>query len=149
MKFANAWGCEVTAFTTSESKIDEAKRFGAHNVITSYDTETILKAANSFDLLLVTVNVPLDWETLLKTLKPNGRLHVVGAVLEPMPIPAMALKKCIRFTTPAAMATMLEFAARHNIAPQVEHFPMSKVNDALAHLISGIARYRIVLDVDF
>jgi uncharacterized zinc-type alcohol dehydrogenase-like protein len=47
------------------------------------------------------------------------------------------------------MATMLEFAARHNIAPQVEHFPMSKVNDALAHLISGKARYRIVLDADF
>jgi alcohol/geraniol dehydrogenase (NADP+) len=44
---------------------------------------------------------------------------------------------------------MLDFAARHNIAPQVEHFPMSKVNDALEHLAAGKARYRIVLDADF
>ena len=41
---------------------------------------------------------------------------------------------------------MLEFAARHDIRPQVEHFPMSRVNDALAHLEAGNARYRIVLD---
>ena len=44
---------------------------------------------------------------------------------------------------------MLEFAARHNVSPQVEHFPMSRVNDALAHLAAGKARYRIVLDADF
>ena len=44
---------------------------------------------------------------------------------------------------------MLDFAARHKIAPQVEHFPMSKVNEALAHLEAGKARYRIVLDADF
>ncbi len=44
---------------------------------------------------------------------------------------------------------MLDFAARHNIAPQVEHFPLSKVNDAVAHLAAGKARYRIVLDADF
>ena len=44
---------------------------------------------------------------------------------------------------------MMEFCARHGIAPQVEHFPMSKVNDALDHLRSGNARYRVVLDADF
>ena len=48
---------------------------------------------------------------------------------------------------PVDIARMLEFAARHGIAPQVEHFPMSRVNDALAHLEAGKARYRIVLDV--
>jgi len=91
LKFAKAWGCEVTAFTSSQSKIEEAKTLGAHNVISSYDSASILTATNSLDLLLVTVNAPLDWATLLKTLKPNGRMHVVGAVLEPMPIPAMGL----------------------------------------------------------
>jgi uncharacterized zinc-type alcohol dehydrogenase-like protein len=44
---------------------------------------------------------------------------------------------------------MLDFAARHNVTPQVEHFPMSKINDALEHLAAGRARYRIVLDADF
>jgi len=155
LKFAKAWGCEVTAFTSSQSKIEEAKTLGAHNVISSYDSASILTATNSLDLLLVTVNAPLDWATLLKTLKPNGRMHVVGAVLEPMPIPAMGLifgQKSVSGSptgSPAAIATMLEFAARHHIAPQVEHFPLSRVNDALAHLAAGNARYRIVLDADF
>ena len=51
--------------------------------------------------------------------------------------------------SPVAIATMLDFAARHNVAPQTEHFPMSKINEALARLESGKARYRIVLDADF
>ena len=50
--------------------------------------------------------------------------------------------------SPATTATMLEFAARHGIAPTTEHFPMSKINDALEHLKSGQARYRIVLEND-
>ena len=47
------------------------------------------------------------------------------------------------------MELMLDFAARHNVAPQNEHFPMSKINEAFARLASGKARYRIVLDADF
>jgi uncharacterized zinc-type alcohol dehydrogenase-like protein len=47
------------------------------------------------------------------------------------------------------IASMLDFAARHNIAPQTEHFPMSKINEAFTRLESGKARYRIVLDADF
>ncbi len=155
LKFAKAWGCEVTAFTSHESKAEEARGFGAHRVISSRDNDALRKAANSLDLLLVTVNVPLDWPVLLQTLKPKGRLHVVGAVLEPMQIPALALifgQKSVSGSPtggPVALATMLDFAARHGIAPQVEHFPMSRVNDALEHLESGKARYRIVLDADF
>jgi uncharacterized zinc-type alcohol dehydrogenase-like protein len=44
---------------------------------------------------------------------------------------------------------MLDFAARHNITPQTEHFPMSRINEALERLEAGKARYRIVLDADF
>ena len=51
--------------------------------------------------------------------------------------------------SPVAIETMLDFASRHNIAPQTEHFPMSKINEAFARLESGKARYRIVLDADF
>ena len=51
--------------------------------------------------------------------------------------------------SPSMLADMLEFAARHHIAPQVEHFPMSQVNEALAHLAAGKAHYRVVLDADF
>ena len=44
---------------------------------------------------------------------------------------------------------LLDFASRHGIAPQTEHFPMSSINQAFARLESGKARYRIVLDADF
>lgn len=155
LKFARAWGCEVTAFTSNESKADEARSFGAHYVVSSRDKSALLKMANSLDMLIVTVNLPMDWASLLKTLKPNGRLHVVGAVVEPMPIPAIDLifgQKSVSGSptgSPIALATMLEFATRHQIAPQVEHFPMSQINDALEHLKAGKARYRVVLETDF
>jgi uncharacterized zinc-type alcohol dehydrogenase-like protein len=155
LKFAKAWGCEVTAFTSNESKTEEAKGFGAHHVVSSRDSAAMSKITGSLDMLIITVNVPLDWSALLKTLRPNGRMHVVGAVLEPMPINAFDLimgQKSISGSptgSPATLATMLEFAARHEIAPQVEHFPMSQVNEALEHLAAGKARYRIVLDADF
>jgi uncharacterized zinc-type alcohol dehydrogenase-like protein len=50
--------------------------------------------------------------------------------------------------SPATIRTMLEFCARHRIEPVVESFPMSRVNEALAHLEAGKARYRLVLEND-
>ena len=155
VKFAHAYGCDVTAFTSSESKFEEAKGFGAHHVISSKDSAAIKKLAGSFDLLISTVNVTLDWDAMIGALAPNGRLHVVGAVLEPIPVAAFSLIAQQRSVSgsptgsPVAIETMLDFASRHNIAPQTEHFPMSKINEAFARLESGNTRYRIVLDADF
>ena len=153
VKFANAWGCEVTAFTSSMSKTEELRGFGAHRIVSSRNSLEILSAARSLDFLFVTVNTPLDWNALLKTLKPNGRMHVVGAVLEPMRISAFDLimeQKSVSGSPtggPAAISAMLDFAARHNVSPQVEHFPLTKINDAIEHLAAGKARYRVVLDI--
>lgn len=155
MKFAAAYGCEVTAFTSSESKFEEAKGFGAHEVVSSRDSAGIKKLNGHFDLLISTVNVKLDWDAIIGTLAPNGGLHIVGAVLEPIPVNAFSLiigQRSISGSpvgSPVATQTMLNFASRHNIAPQTEHYPMSKINDAFARLDSGQARYRIVLDADF
>ena len=155
IKFAAAYGCDVTAFTSSESKFDEARGFGADHVVSSRDSAAIKKLGGRFDLLINTANVKLDWDALIGTLAPNGRLHVVGAVPEPIPVAAFSLILQQRSVSgspagpPTAIATMLDFAARHEIAPQNEHFPMSKLNDAFARLESGKARYRIVLDADF
>jgi uncharacterized zinc-type alcohol dehydrogenase-like protein len=155
VKFAAAYGCDVTAFTSSESKFDEARGFGANHVVSSRDPAGIKKLAAQFDLLISTVNVPLDWSALIDTLAPNGRLHVVGVVPEPLPVVAFSLIAAQRAVSgsptgsPVAIGTMLDFASRHDIAPQTEHYPMSKINDAFARLESGKARYRIVLDADF
>jgi uncharacterized zinc-type alcohol dehydrogenase-like protein len=155
VKFAAAYGCDVTAFTSSESKFDEARVFGANHVVSSKDSSAIKKLAGTLDLLVSTVNVPLDWDAIINTLAPNGRLHVVGAVVQPIPVAAFSLILGQRAVSgsptgsPVAIETMLDFASRHNIAPQTEHFPMSKINEAFARLESGKARYRIVLDADF
>ena len=155
VKFAAAYGCDVTAFTSSESKFDEARGFGAHHVVSSRDSAAIKKLGRSFDLLISTVNVQLDWDAMIGALAPNGRLHVVGIVLEPIPVAAFSLivgQHSVSGSptgSPAAIDTMLDFASRHNITPQTEHFPMSRINEAFARLESGKARYRIVLDADF
>jgi uncharacterized zinc-type alcohol dehydrogenase-like protein len=151
LQFANKWGCEVHAFTTSDSKEAEARQLGAHSVHNTKRDGVLQKLAGSLDLIISTINAPLDVPGLLGTLAPNGRLHVVGAILEPMPVPAFGLimgQKAISGSpvgSPIAISTMLEFSARHAVAPMTETFPMSKVNDALEHLRSGKARYRIVL----
>ncbi|MFA7308121.1 MAG: NAD(P)-dependent alcohol dehydrogenase [Hyphomicrobium sp.] len=153
LQFAKAWGCEVTAFTSNDSKADEARGFGAHNIVNSRNEGAIKKAAGTLDLLIVTVNVPLDWRAMLATLRPKGRLHFVGAVLEPIPVHAFDIIMTQRSVSgspngaPTTTAQMLNFAARHNILPQTEHFPLAKVNDAMQHLLDGKARYRIVLDM--
>jgi len=153
--FLKHWGCEVTAFTSSPAKYEQVKALGAHRAISSRDPSAMGDIAGSLDFLLVTVNVPLDWNALMTTLAPHGRMHVVGAVLEPIPIQAMQLIQGQQSVSgsptgsPVEIATMLDFAARHGIAPHVRHYPMSRVNEALEHLRSDRPPYRIVLDADF
>ncbi len=154
LKFSRAWGCEVTAFTSSESKAAEAVSLGAHQTINSRDADAIQAAARSFDLILSTVNVPLDWNHYIAALKPRGRMHMLGAVTQPLDInliPMMFNQLSLSSSpvgSPATIRKMLAFAARHEITPVTEHFPMSQANEAIEHLESGKARYRIILDQD-
>lgn len=151
LQFLNAWGCEVTAFTSSETKRQEALELGAHHTLDSRDSEALKAAAGSFDLILSTVNVSLDWNGYINTLKPRGRLHLVGAVLEPVAVSVFALMGGQRSISsspvgsPAVIAQMLDFAERHEIAPKVEVFDMADVNKAIEHLENGSPRYRVVL----
>jgi alcohol/geraniol dehydrogenase (NADP+) len=151
LQFAKAWGCEVTAFSSSPEKEAEAKGFGADRVINSRDPEALKKAANSLDFILSTVNVPLDWGAYIAALRPQGRLHLVGGVTQPLAIPLIPLifgQKSLAASptgSPAAIATMLNFAARHHIQPTVETYKLSEINAALERLRQGKPRYRIVL----
>jgi len=152
LRFLNAWGCEVTAFTSSLSKQAEAMSLGAHKVVASTDSKALKAIAGTLDFLLVTASADLDWNAMLATLRGKGRLHFVGIVPNAIPTHVFSLipqQKSLSGSpvgSPSSMATMLEFCARHQILPQVEMFPMSKVNEAVDHLRSGKARYRVVLD---
>lgn len=152
LQFVRAWGCQVTAFT-SPGKQEEALKMGAHDTLNSRDIDAIKSAAGRFDLLLCTINVKQDWNAYLSALKPQGRLHMLGVVPEPLDlnvIPMLFGQLSVSSSpvgSPETLETMLGFAARHGIAPVTEHFPLAKVNDALEYLKAGKARYRLILDI--
>lgn len=151
IQFLNAWGCEVTAFTHQIDKKATLIKMGAHHILNSTDAKAIAKASGQFDFILSTVNTKLDWNSYLNTLKPQGRLHVVGAVLDPLEISAFALIMGQRqisgspVGSPENIQKMLNFAAQHDIKPIIETYKMSEVNAAISRLKSGKTRYRIVL----
>ena len=143
LQYLNKWGCHVTAFSSNPSKSDEAKRLGASDVIDSRSTDAMKKIAGSLNFIISTVNVPLDWGAIINTLAPRGRLHIVGAVTEPISLsifPLMLGQRSVSSSplgSPATTARMLDFSARHEIAPIVEMYPMSQINEAFARLESG------------
>ncbi len=151
LRFLHAWGCDVTAFSSNPAKEAEARELGANHVINSRDSEALNAVANSFDLIISTVNVDLDWATYINALRPKGRLHFVGVVPNPLQIqvfPLIQKQKSISASplgSPTTVTKMLDFANRHQIEPVIETFAFSEVNEAIEHLASGKARYRIVL----
>jgi uncharacterized zinc-type alcohol dehydrogenase-like protein len=153
LQFLNKWGCHVTAFSTSDSKTDEAKKMGAHDVVNTKSPEALKKLAGSFNLVLSTVAANMDIAPYINALAPRGRFHTVGVLpnVQTHSFPLIAAQREISGSpsgAPSTVMTMLDFCARHGIAPVTEEFPMSKVNEALEHLEAGKARYRIVLKND-
>ncbi|MDM4014044.1 NADPH-dependent aldehyde reductase Ahr [Roseiconus lacunae] len=154
LQFANAWGCEVTAFSTSPDKEEEARKMGAHHFLNSRDENALQSVAGRFDMVLDTVNASLDFDAYINTLRPGGKLHLVGAVdkIEATVFPMIAGEKSLGGSPTGSIVRakeMLEFCARHEIKPMIETFPMSDVNEALRHLAEGKARYRVVLKADW
>lgn len=155
LKLLKAWGCEITAFSSSPNKTEQLMEMGADHVVDSRDPQVLKNHQGQFDLILSTVNVSLDWQAYLNTLAPHGSIHMLGVILEPISIPVIGLisgQKSITGSptgSPSALRQLLKFAARKQIAPTVEVFPMSEINQAIAHLKSGKARYRVVLKADF
>lgn len=151
LQFLNAWGCEVTAFSSSPNKKQEVLEMGANHFVNSRDRFAIANLANSLDVILSTVNVDLDWNSYVDALRPRGKLHFVGAVPNPISTPVFPLiigQKSISGSSlgsPTTVAKMLDFAVRHNIKPITEIYSFDRINDAVARLHSGAARYRIVL----
>lgn len=151
IKFLRAWGCEVTAFSHSPEKETEAKQFGAHNFVNSSDPTALMKYPNSFDYIISTVNKLQDLTPFLVALRPKGKLVLIGVVVEPLQFgmfPMLFGEKIITsgaVGSPAAIATMLDFAARHNILPLTQTFKFSQVNEAIKKLREGKIRYRAVL----
>jgi alcohol/geraniol dehydrogenase (NADP+) len=119
LAFLNKWGCEVTAFTSSDSKRNEALKLGAHQVVNSRDKEQLKKIAGSMNFILSTVNVTLDWQGYIEALAPQGRFVTVGIVNEPVQLAAFPLIAGQKSFTgspmgsPSTVDKMIDFCTRH------------------------------------
>ncbi len=153
LQFLNKWGCEVTAFSTSPEKEEQAKALGAHRFVNSKDEDALKKECGRFDMILSTVNVELDWEKYILALSQKGKLHLVGAapkVTSPI-MPLISGERSIGGSpvgSPATTAKMLDFCARHQIEPKTEVFPMSEANEAFEKLEKDSPSHRLVLKND-
>ncbi|KWX69256.1 NAD(P)-dependent alcohol dehydrogenase [Mycobacterium sp. NAZ190054] len=151
IQFARAWGCEVTAISTSPGKRDQARKLGADHFIVSRDANELAQAAGRFDFILNTVTGDLPWDEYLAALKPQGTLWMVGmpdSAIQVNPISLLMAEKKISGGLPASnqeTRQMLEFAARTGVRPLIETFPISDINRAMARVRSGDVRFRAVV----
>jgi uncharacterized zinc-type alcohol dehydrogenase-like protein len=150
VQYLAAFGCEVTAISSTHSKDEEARKFGASHFIATKDGAELKKARNSFDFIISTVSASVPWDDYVTALRPQGRLVLVGipeSAIQFSLFPALAEKSISGACagSPSDNARMLEFTARHGIKPMIEPFPMKEVNRAVEHVRSGKARYRAVL----
>ena len=151
VRYANAMGSAVTVFSMTAEKAQSARAFGADRFVDPGRRGALAAEGATCDFILSTVPVGLPWAEYLNVLKPDGRLCLVGASPGDIIVPAIDLidgQKRIcgsAIGSNAEIRAMLEFSAAHRIVPEIELFPMTEVNRALARLRKNGVRYRAVL----
>jgi uncharacterized zinc-type alcohol dehydrogenase-like protein len=154
LKFARAFGAEVTLFTRSPSKESEARRLGAHSVVLSTDPAQMKAVASRFDFILDTVPNAHDLNPYVATLKLNGTLVLVG-LLGPMEPAVNSMPMVMGRRSVAGSAIggipetqeMLDFCAAHNVACDVEMLDIKNINHAYDRMLKSDVRYRFVIDM--
>ena len=151
LQFARAFGCEVTAFSTSKDKETQAREFGAHHFVNTRETGALKKLASSFDLILSAVSADQEFQSFVNALRPKGTMVVLGASPSPLQVGAFSLilsQRAIAGSptgSPGDLIEMLDVAARHNVKALTERFPMKNANQAVARVKQNKVRYRAVL----
>lgn len=155
VRFLRAFGCEVVALVRNEAQAVDALALGAHRAMLTSASAADLKLVGALDCILITTAAALPWRELLSMLGAHGRMHLLGIGCEGAPvIPAELIPRALQISSsplgrPDEVQRMLAFCARHGIAPQVEHLPMKRLNEACERLCSGEVRYRMMLHRDF
>jgi alcohol dehydrogenase (NADP+) len=153
VKFAHALGAHTVVFTTSPSKIADAKRLGADEVVVSTDADAMAKHARTFDFILDAVSAEHDLNAYLQLLKLDGTMTLVGVPENPAPVAAFNLILPRRQLAGSAIGgiretqEMLDFCAKHGIVSDIEMIGIDAVNDAYARLLKGDVKYRFVIDM--
>ncbi|KAI8083972.1 uncharacterized protein B0P05DRAFT_578471 [Gilbertella persicaria] len=156
IQFAKAWGCHVTAISHSADKKDEALKFGAHDFLNSkeFSKEFVENVKDKYDLILDTVSISLDWDIYLGLLKKNGAFYLMSVIDNPITIKEvngfLVNQKTFKGSIVGGryvISLMLEFAARHQIKPQIQEYPfdLDGLQEAIKACHEGKARYRGIL----
>lgn len=153
VKIAKAMGAQVVVITTSPSKVEDAQRLGADEVILSTDAEQMKENARSLHFILDCVSAQHDINSYLSLLKRDGSLTLVGAPEHPLPVAAFSLiPNRISFAGSliggiAETQEMLDFCGKHNITSDIELINIQDVNAAYERLLKSDVKYRFVIDM--
>lgn len=151
IQFARVFGAEVTAFSSSTAKEEEACELGATHFVNSRETKAVRDVAGTMDLILSTVNADQEWNGYIQALRPTGTLCLLGIPPSPIAVPAFPLIAGLRAITgnptgsPARLREMLDVAARHGVQAKTERFAMADANEAIEKVKKNKVRYRAVL----
>jgi uncharacterized zinc-type alcohol dehydrogenase-like protein len=151
IQFARTFGAEVTAFSTSAGKEDEARDLGAHHFVNTRESKAMKEMAGTQDFILSAITADQDWSVYIQTLRPTGTLCFVGVPPSPISAHAFPLISGIRSITgspigsPHRIREMLDVAARHGVKAMTERFAMAKANEAIEKVKKNKIRYRAVL----
>ncbi len=153
VKLAKAMGAHVVVITTSATKVADAKRLGADEIILSTDAEQMRESAGSLDFILDCVSASHDINAYLGLLKRDGSLTLVGAPEHPLPVAAISLipgRKSFSGSMIGGIQEtqeMLDFCGEHNITSDIELIKMQDINKAYDRLLQGDVKYRFVIDM--
>jgi alcohol/geraniol dehydrogenase (NADP+) len=151
IQFARTFGAEVTAFSSSTGKEEEARALGAHRFVNTRESKAMKEVAGKMDFILSTVNADQEWGVYIQALRPTGTLCFVGVPPAPIvvqPFPLVAGMRSITgnpIGSPYRLKEMLDVAARHGVKAQTERFAMAKANEAIEKVKKNKVRYRAVL----
>lgn len=153
VKLAKAMGAEVIVYTTSPSKVEDAKRLGAHDVVLSKDESQMQRYAGKLHFVLDCVSASHDINLYLNQLRVDGTLALVGAPEHPLPVAAFSLIPYRRSFAGSTIGSigetqeMLDFCGEHNIVADIEMINIQQINEAYERLLKGDVKYRFVIDM--
>lgn len=153
IKLAASMGAEVTVFSTSKAKENDAKKLGAHHFVVSRDPNQMSTLVNQFDLILDTVAGPHDLSLYINLLKKAGTMVLIGVPEKPLELQPFSLIAKRRQLVGSLIGgihetqEMLDYCAAKNITSDVEVIPIQKVDEAYERIIKGDVRYRFVIDM--
>ena len=153
VKLAAAMGAEVTVFSTSPDKEEDAKKLGAHHFVFTKGTDNLKKLGGQFDFILDCVSAPHDINEYLNLLRRNGALVLVGAPEKPLEVSAFSIIPFNRTLAGSMIGgiketqEMLDYCAEKNITSDIELINIQDLENAYERTVKGDVRYRFVIDL--